>query len=485
MRSALLVAALLSVAGFAWTRATRSAVIVVQADARDTFTVTRGDIVARLPVVGELLPLRSTTVSSRLGGEACKIVFLAEDGAPVDEGDVLVRFDRAPFELAVETADIDVARHEGALEVRRHTLAYERAEATKAIDGAAFEVELAQLELRRFEAGEGPLESARLQSELSVARAELARHTRFVHELTPLLEQGFVQPAEIEQLTARRDEAVRVVDLAQQQADAFGKHILPARTKAMEVARERSVAALTQVRETRAAKVSEAESAFALAERDLAAARARLEDARSDLSGAVLRAPTAGMLVLTEEFRNGEKRKPRIGDSVWEGQTLAYLPDLSQFVVEARVREVDLHKVGPGVRGRARFDAYPGLELQASVRRVGVLAERTAPDIRGKSFGVLIDLEGADARLRPGMTAQIELVSGVARDVLLVPLHAVFEDAGEAWCWVQADGALERRTLELGLRDHHLVEVRSGLGVGEELVVDVLDPTRGGPRPGR
>lgn len=438
----------------------------------DSLRVRRGSVSVRLTLIGELRPTRSTTVTSSLGGDETTIVFLISDGAPVEEGDELVRFDRTPFEEALRLADVELARHESQLEVRRQALAFERAQATKVIDGGTFEVELARLEQLRFKEGEGPLELARLRSELAVAETELARNGRFVDELSPLLAKGFVQPTEIDQLTMRRDEAARVVELARQQAEAYEKHIFPSRAASLKVGYDRAVASLSQLRTTSAAKVAESEASFALAERDLAAARARLADVRSDLERTIVRAPTAGMLVLTEEFRNGQKRKPRVGDTVWKGQQLAFLPDLSEFVVEGRVREVDLHKIAPGVRGRASFDAYPELVLEAIVRGVGVLAERATTESGQKSFGVVVDLVGSDPRLRPGMTARIELDSGRVDDVLLLPVHALFENRSGAWCWIETETGLERRELQIGLRNNQVVEVRSGVAEGDAVSLD-------------
>ena len=86
------------------------------------------------------------------------------------------------------------------------------------------------------------------------------------------------------------------------------------------------------------------------AEGALTAARSSLEIARAELEKTTITAPIAGIAVLRDEFRNGEKRKPMVGDTVWQNQPLLDLPDLSSMVVKTLVREVDLHKVWKGLR---------------------------------------------------------------------------------------------------------------------------------------
>jgi HlyD family secretion protein len=440
-------------------------------------SIVRGQVQARLTVIGELRPAQSTTVSSTLSGDQGKIVYLADDGAVVAQGDVLVRLDRAPFEEALRVAVIEVERREGALEVRRHSLDWERSQAKRMVDSAMFESELAVLDEHRFEKGEGPLELGRLRAEQAKADSDLVSQQRFVSELTPLLEKGFVQQAEIDQMQARLEDAQNVAELARQQAEAYEVYIFPSRVAAFKVASARARAAHDQALVSSAAKVAEAQAAVELAERDLRSARAHEKEAFANLERTTIVATTDGMLVLTEEFRNGQRRKPRVGDTVWLGQQIAFLPVLTHFFAESQVREVDLHLVAAGHSGIARFDAYPGLEIPARVRGLSVLAERSSSESGEKVFGVTIELEGSDPRLRPGMTARVEIDAGSVSDALVMPVHALWEDRQATWCWVSGPGGLQRRVVRAGLRDHHVVEILDGLSLGDEVSLVGPEPT--------
>ena len=465
-----LVAGLLALALSPWWFASAEAADEPAGLAGTSLTIGRGSLEVRLLAVGELQPSHSTTIASSLSGDRGKIVYLVEDGAVVKQGDVLVRLDRTPFEEARADALLEVDLAKSRVTARKHAVDWQASQSQASIKTAGYEVELAALEKHRFEFGEGPLELARLEAEQSEAEAKWKDQDVLVKELSALLDDGHIQLAEVEQLRVRANEAKRASDLARRQAETYENYIQPSRMATLRLGVERADFNEQEVQVSSAAKLAEVRSAVTLAERDLAAAEARLEEASRNLERTVLRAPADGMLVLTEDFRESERRKPRVGDTVWQGQQIAYLPDLTSMEVHAKIREVDVHKVAPGYLATARVDAYPNLILPATVRAIGVLAERTQSGSGEKTFRLIVDLDQPDERLRPGMTARVEIQSGSVDDAILLPLQALWENDGQSWCWVVRHGEeLERREVRIGLRSHQLAEVIDGLAAGERV----------------
>ena len=72
-----------------------------------------------------------------------------------------------------------------------------------------------------------------------------------------------------------------------------------------------------------------------------------------------------------------------------------------------------------------------------------------------------------DQRVFPGLQATLAVRVGAADDVLTVPTTAVMGGSGTGTVWVETDGELLERTIELGITDGTLIEVRSGLEEGE------------------
>ncbi len=85
----------------------------------------------------------------------------------------------------------------------------------------------------------------------------------------------------------------------------------------------------------------------------------QLHQAENELIQTEIIAPASGMVVHREDFRSGQRRKPRVGDILVKNQPLLDLPDLSSMVVKTHVREVDLFKVAVGKKATIEVDALP------------------------------------------------------------------------------------------------------------------------------
>ena len=88
----------------------------------------------------------------------------------------------------------------------------------------------------------------------------------------------------------------------------------------------------------------------------------------------------------------------------------------------------------------------------------------------GTRFYVEIKVSGSD-NLRPGMQARGFINAGSAKDVLLVPIEAVFEDDGKSKVEVlEEDGTIRLVPVKLGLMDSMYAEVKEGLKEGEQVI---------------
>lgn len=87
------------------------------------------------------------------------------------------------------------------------------------------------------------------------------------------------------------------------------------------------------------------------------------------------------------------------------------------------------------------------------------------------SFAVTVELSDAPDRLRPGMSAEVTIVTASAQDVLTVPSRAL-SGSGDNYTVrvVGADGTVEVRAVTVGLVTDSLAEIQSGLSAGDAVV---------------
>jgi RND family efflux transporter MFP subunit len=210
-------------------------------------------------------------------------------------------------------------------------------------------------------------------------------------------------------------------------------------------------------------------AAAKLSEKEVSARKARmdLEEAQRNLAKMVVLAPDSGMVVHNKIWAQGGTRKIRVGDQVWNGTTIMELPDLSSFLVNTWVNEVDIHRLAVGQKAEVTIDALQDRVLQGEVTRVSPLARQEGED-KLKVFDVEIRLEGDVTGLLPGMTAQCRIIHEEFAAVTHVPLEAVFQEADGPVVY-RVDG--DARPVTLGAVGEDRVVIAAGVEAGDELLL--------------
>ncbi len=211
------------------------------------------------------------------------------------------------------------------------------------------------------------------------------------------------------------------------------------------------------------------EAQLRLARLDLEEAKVELERARNNAEKLIIRAPMDGMVVLLDVFRGGEFGRVREGDAVFPGQPFAQIIDPQSMIVQATVNQVDVEQIRIGMKARVYFDAFPGLVLPARVYSIGTVAR--ASQFRGQyltTVPVVLKLEKVDPRVIPDLSVAVEVVLQQEENATFVPLESIFYEAGnQPVVYVQKGELWERRPVSVGLRNHVVAVVRSGLRPGE------------------
>ena len=223
-------------------------------------------------------------------------------------------------------------------------------------------------------------------------------------------------------------------------------------------------ASLAKVSLERAQQLRKTE-ANTVADLDAAEARAKQTDAavatlKATIAKKTIRAPFDGRIAI---------RQIDLGQSVSPGTPLASLQSVDPIYAEFSLPQQALADVKMGQQVQMRTDIFPGASWQGKVGTIN-----SEVDVATRNVRIRATIPNTDARLRPGMFVNVEVISGESRQVLAIPatavLYAPFGDS--VFVAEDKDGHLTARQkfVRLGERRGDMIVVDSGLEAGETVV---------------
>ena len=443
-----------------------------------TAEVREGPFRVSITEAGTLQALRSVTYASSIQSNQAKITALAPEGKLVQKGDLLALFDAAPFEEEIRRNQALLAQAEAELSKAREDQKLQGLQNREELLAAELRVEKSELELKDVQQGKGRVKEEEAAQAVTNAERELTKAESSLADLRPLLAEGFITRIELERAEQQVARAREDLELARRRKDALVSFGRPLELSQARSDSQSSRETLRQLESASSYRMAQKQAAIASAQSRIQEAAARLELAKQQLARCEVRAEVPGIVVYKDVFFGSEQRKPQVGDQVWANQPLIILPDISRMVVETRVRETDVHKVERNQKVAVRVEAYPDLRLTGAVTLVGTLAEEEKERRGTKFFSVAVQIKESEPRLRPGMTARVEIEVEERKRALYVPLEAVFEKDGRSVVYLAGRRPVAREVV-LGPSNADFVVIEKGLVRGERVLL--RDPGTGSP----
>jgi RND family efflux transporter MFP subunit len=219
---------------------------------------------------------------------------------------------------------------------------------------------------------------------------------------------------------------------------------------------------LKRYRELLAGKVV-SQQEFDTLEASAREAQARLVNASANMEYTRIRAPFDGSVA---------RRYVYPGDLISEAARGGDQPPIFLVINEARLRiatnvpQNETSKIHIGYPVDIEVDSLPGKSFRGAISRIDALLDETT-----KTQRVLIDIDNPDLKLRAGMFASIVLHLEHEANALTVPREALQGTADQPFVYVVADGRARVRPVELGTQEQQFVQVLSGLGAADRVIM--------------
>jgi len=202
-------------------------------------------------------------------------------------------------------------------------------------------------------------------------------------------------------------------------------------------------------------KVNEVEAAGAAVDE----ASAALEAARLQQEYCTIISPVSGVV---SELPVEE------GEPVAVNQTVAEVVDPEDIYILSTIDEVDVGKLKVGMPVRVHVDAVPDKLHEGFISRISPIVFGEKQETR--TFEVRVRFKEKLEVLKPGMSADIEVVSREMKDVIHVPAQSVVERDGDKYVYVVVDGRAALKKVKLGYFSWSDAEIVEGLDEGDVVV---------------
>lgn len=312
----------------------------------------------------------------------------------------------------------------------------------------------------------GAQASGQLKS-LKVALGQAVQKGDLLAEIDPVLQQNDLRDARSNLDVAEAQVRAKVAQLAQLKLDLHRQQIMAAAEASPRADLENAQASVTTTEAERAAQEAQARKA-----------RVQVDKAEANLAYTRIVAPMDGEVVaiVTQEGQTIV--------SVQAAPTILKLAKLDSMTIKAQISEADMGRVRHGQAVYFTVMGDPDKRFNGTLRAIEPapesLATETAATASQQSsstavyYNALFGVPNPDRALRIGMTAQVFIVIGEAKNALSIPVSALGARDKDGSYTVQvqtADGGRERRRIRTGVSDRANIQVLEGLDAGEKIVV--------------
>ena len=318
----------------------------------------------------------------------------------------------------------------------------------------------AELTLQEYEEGTFREQKEALESAVFVANENLRRADEYYAFSRKLAERGFVSEVQLEADKIAVEKVRKELDVAKTKLEVLEKFT-----------RRKMLTHLRADILTTRAKLDAKEKTWKLDQH-------RLKEIEEQIAKCVIKAPAAGQVVYANDANRAKANADLLiaeGVPVRERQVLIRLPDPNKMRVLAKVHESRISHIHKGMTAEITTDALPDQPLTGSVASV---SEYPVPSINIytshiKDYLVEIQIHHPPGELRPGMSAQVDILVEHLDSQLQIPVDAAIARGDRFFVALpHNDGTFETREIKIGSANDAVVTIRSGLEAGEKIVLN-------------
>jgi HlyD family secretion protein len=439
--------------------------------------VKRGSFLVSINEKGTIDSLRNAILSSKVEGSTT-IISIVREGTQVKEGDLLVELDSSALVEKETQQRIAVTQAQAALAQAQEDYAIQKTQNDSDIAAAELKLRLAELDLKKFQEGEYLQQQNELTGQVTLARENVTRAKDSEAFVKRLARKGYrsqndVEAERIAVAKAEIDFKVASEKLRVLEEFNYTRNLEELKANAEEYRRE-----LERTRRKASSALLQKKALLDSKELTDEVETNKHKRLKMQIENCKIFAPQDGQVVYanTRDGRPDQSVLIEEGASVRERQAIINLPDFDAMKVNARIHESRISLIKPGQEVRIRVDAYASEVFEGTVDGVSsVPLSNSFGRTDVKEYEAVIRFRGTGEqvnKLRPGLTAGIEVIVDRRDDVLQAPVQSIVTIGKEHHAFVIEGSRGVRKPITIGQTNDRVVEVISGLKAGDQVVMN-------------
>lgn len=220
-------------------------------------------------------------------------------------------------------------------------------------------------------------------------------------------------------------------------------------------------------------ELDNAETDYLSAYAQVVQAQASLDKAKIDLDYTKIVSPVNG-IIISKEVELGQT----VAASFQTPTLFLVAEDLTKMQIEVNISEADISKIKEGQEVEFSVDAYPTTNFKAKVKQVRNSATTISNVV---TYTVVVEFDNSDMKLKPGMTANVSIISAKCEDCLTIsnqalrfvpPTSAKIDGENQKFyknqgLWIQTKNGLKRIDIQTGITDGNRTQI-----ISDEITAD-------------
>jgi HlyD family secretion protein len=400
------------------------------------------------------------------------------EGKTVKKGDVICELDSSDIKRKLQQATLDVKKAESDLTAAKEQLAIQETKNKSDLQAAQVELKLAQIDLEGYTKVDYPAKLAAAKKDVEMAEITVKDKQETLTKQHQLLSKAFVTPSDVKNAEVELIKAQADVDKKKSDLDVLVQytHEKDLADKQNKVAQGESKVEQTKSENNSnlAQKVADAQTK----EQTLMLDKEIERHLKEQVDFCTIKAPGDGIVIYGSSDSWYYRDTPiQAGAKVSEQQLICRLPDTNRMKVVAKIAESQAQnlKVDPGHKLRAAVKIVGINEDQPGfVSQVSILPDNSNrwwnPD--SKEYPVDVTLDKTPPGLKPGLSASVDIHLDTLKNVLAVPLAAIYSSGSDNYVFVQqGDKPPRPQKVKVGKSNDTQAQIASGLDPGCDVII--------------